>query len=54
MLSVTLLMVCLSASLYIVHTERLFPQQDTGQIGGAVQGAQDVSFDAMDKNNASS
>ena len=39
--------VCLSVYLYIIVPKGFFPQQDTGRIMGSVQGAQDISFDAM-------
>ncbi|MGB2606148.1 MAG: multidrug efflux RND transporter permease subunit [Candidatus Sulfotelmatobacter sp.] len=46
-LVVTILVACLSVYLYIVVPKGFFPQQDTGRIGGSVQAAQDISFQAM-------
>jgi multidrug efflux pump len=37
----------LSVYLYIIIPKGFFPQQDTGRMGGAVQGEQDISFSAM-------
>ena len=47
MLAVTCATICLSVYLYIVIPKGFFPQQDTGRISGSIQGAQDVSFPAM-------
>ena len=33
--------------LYIIVPKGFFPQQDTGRLNGAVQAAQDISFQAM-------
>ncbi len=46
-LVVTILVACLSVYLYIIVPKGFFPQQDTGRIGGSVQAAQDISFQAM-------
>ncbi len=46
-LVVTILVACLSVYLYKVVPKGFFPQQDTGRIGGSVQAAQDISFQAM-------
>jgi multidrug efflux pump len=46
-LAVTIATACLSVYLYIIVPKGFFPQQDTGRIGGSVQAAQDISFDAM-------
>jgi multidrug efflux pump len=46
-LFVTILVACLSVYLYIIVPKGFFPQQDTGRIGGSVQAAQDISFQAM-------
>src|SRR6267378_3349264 len=46
-LVVTILVACLSVYLYIKVPKGFFPQQDTGRIGGSVQAAQDISFQAM-------
>jgi multidrug efflux pump len=37
----------LSVYLYIIVPKGLFPQQDTGRMGGRTMAAQDISFDAM-------
>jgi multidrug efflux pump len=47
MLCVTIAVACLSVYLYIKVPKGFFPQQDTGRIGGSVQAAQDISFQAM-------
>jgi multidrug efflux pump len=46
-LIVTVLVACLSVYLYIIVPKGFFPQQDTGRIGGSVQAAEDISFQAM-------
>ncbi len=46
-LIVTILVACLSVYLYTIVPTGFFPQQDTGRIGGSVQAAQDISFQAM-------
>src|SRR5208283_4987871 len=46
-LLVTILVACLSVYLYIIVPKGFFPQQDTGRFNGAVQAAQDISFQAM-------
>ncbi|MBZ5657578.1 MAG: multidrug efflux RND transporter permease subunit [Acidobacteriia bacterium] len=46
-LGVTIATACLSVYLYILVPKGFFPQQDTGRIGGSVQAAQDISFEAM-------
>ncbi len=46
-LAVTILVACLSVYLYIIVPKGFFPQQDTGRLNGAVQAAQDISFQAM-------
>src|SRR5467141_3904259 len=38
---------CMSVYLYIVVPKGFFPQQDTGRMSGNIQGAQDLSFQAM-------
>ena len=43
----TILVACLSVYLYYIVPKGFFPQQDTGRIGGSVQAAQDISFQAM-------
>ena len=43
----TILVACLSVYLYKIVPKGFFPQQDTGRIGGSVQAAQDISFQAM-------
>src|SRR5262249_2599195 len=46
-LAVTILTMILSVRLYIYCPKGFFPQQDTGRLGGSVQGEQDISFPAM-------
>jgi multidrug efflux pump len=46
-LAVTIATACLSVYLYIIVPKGFFPQQDSGRIGGSVQAAQDISFEAM-------
>jgi len=48
-LAITLATACFSVYLYVVVPKGFFPQQDTGRLGGSVQAAQDISFDAMKK-----
>ena len=48
-LAVTVATLCLSVYLYIYIPKGFFPQQDTGALGGAIQAAQDISYDAMRK-----
>jgi multidrug efflux pump len=47
MLLVTVATICFSVYLYIVVPKGFFPQQDTGRLSGSIQGAQDLSFPAM-------
>jgi multidrug efflux pump len=44
---VTILTIGLNVFLYIKVPKTFFPQQDTGRLMGAIQGAQDISFPAM-------
>jgi hydrophobe/amphiphile efflux-1 (HAE1) family protein len=46
-LVVTILVAVLSGYLYYIVPKGFFPQQDTGRLGGSVQAAQDISFQAM-------
>ncbi len=46
-LFVTVATACLSVYLYVLVPKGFFPQQDTGRLGGSVQAAQDISFEAM-------
>src|SRR5262249_21569929 len=46
-LAVTVATAALSVWMYIVVPKGFFPQQDTGRLGGGLQGAQDISFTAM-------
>ena len=46
-LVITLVTIGVSVYLYIVVPKGFFPQQDTGQIGGAILADQDISFTAM-------
>jgi multidrug efflux pump len=39
--------VCVNIYLFIIIPKGFFPQQDTGVIGGSIQAAQDISFEAM-------
>ncbi|MGH9564302.1 MAG: efflux RND transporter permease subunit, partial [Terracidiphilus sp.] len=46
-LGITVATVVLNVALYIYVPKGLFPQQDTGGIGGNIQASQDISFAAM-------
>jgi multidrug efflux pump len=46
-LCITIGVAILSVYLYIIVPKGFFPQQDTARIGGSVQAAQDISFQAM-------
>ncbi len=46
-LLITIATFCLNIYLFIIVPKGFFPQQDTGRLGGRIQGQQDVSFDAM-------
>jgi len=46
-LAVTLLTIALNGYLFLVIPKGFFPQQDTGRLAGAIQAAQDISFQAM-------
>jgi len=46
-LVVTILVACLSVYLYFIVPTGFFPQQDTGRLMGAVQAAEDTSFQSM-------
>src|SRR5207237_460268 len=46
-LAVTLLTVAVNGYLFWVIPKGFFPQQDTGRLQGAIQAAQDISFQAM-------
>lgn len=46
-LVVFLITVVVNVYLFLVIPKGFFPQQDTGVLGGAVQGTQDISFQAM-------
>ncbi|WP_263381973.1 efflux RND transporter permease subunit [Granulicella arctica] len=48
-LTVTVLTFVLNVYLYTLVPKGFFPEQDTGRIGGQIQGQQDVSFDTMKK-----
>jgi len=48
-LFITIATACLSIYMYVNVPKGFFPQQDTGRIIGAIQAAQDISFDAMSK-----
>ncbi len=47
MLALTLLTVGVNIYLFVVIPKGFFPQQDTGRLGGSIQAAQDISFQAM-------
>jgi multidrug efflux pump subunit AcrB len=47
MLGVTLAVFVATIGLYIVIPKGFFPQQDTGRLTGAIQAAQDISFQSM-------
>ena len=47
MLTVTILVACLSVYLYIKVPKGFFPQQDAGRLQGSVVGSQDISFQSM-------
>ncbi len=47
MLGVTLVLMAVAVSLFIMLPKGLFPQQDTGQLVGFSEGPQDVSFPSM-------
>src|SRR5262249_23596124 len=46
-LLVTIAIAVLSVALYWYAPKGFFPQQDTGRLGGSIQGSQDISFPAM-------
>ncbi len=46
-LAITIATVCVNIALFYVIPKGFFPQQDTGILGGSIQAAQDISFDAM-------
>jgi hydrophobe/amphiphile efflux-1 (HAE1) family protein len=46
-LAITIATVCLNVFLFYIIPKGFFPQQDTGSLGGSIQGAQDISFKAM-------
>jgi multidrug efflux pump len=48
-LVITIATACFSIYLFTEAPKGFFPQQDTGRIGGTVQAAQDISFDAMSR-----
>jgi multidrug efflux pump len=48
-LAITIATVCVNVALFYVIPKGFFPQQDTGILGGSIQAAQDISFDAMSK-----
>jgi len=48
-LTITVMTFVLNVYLYILVPKGFFPEQDTGRIGGQVQGQQDVSFPEMKK-----
>lgn len=48
-MTITVLTFVLNVYLYTLVPKGFFPEQDTGRIGGQVQGQQDVSFDTLTK-----
>jgi multidrug efflux pump len=46
-LLVTLLTIAVNGYLFVIVPKGFFPQQDTGRVSGAIQAAQDISFQAM-------
>src|SRR5262249_28962654 len=46
-LLVTIATAILSVGLYWYAPKGFFPQQDTGRLGGSIQGSQDISFPAL-------
>src|SRR5215471_9464679 len=48
-LLVTIGTAALSVVMYIYAPKGFFPQQDTGRLGGGIQGSQDISFPAMNQ-----
>jgi len=48
-LLVTLLTIALNIYLFVIVPKGFFPQQDTGRLTGAIQAAQDISFQSMQR-----
>jgi len=46
-LGIMIATVCVNIFLFVIVPKGFFPQQDTGVIGGSIQAAQDISFEAM-------
>ena len=46
-LAITIATACLSVYLYVIVPKGFFPQQDVGRLGGTIQAAQDISFEAL-------
>jgi multidrug efflux pump len=46
-LAVTVLTIAVNGYLFVVVPKGFFPQQDTGRLTGAIQAAQDISFQSM-------
>jgi multidrug efflux pump len=46
---ILLLTICLNVYLYVIIPKGFFPQQDTGQLTGRIQGDQSISFQLMQK-----
>ncbi len=49
MLAILVVTVAANVYLFIIVPKGFFPEQDTGRITGNIQGAQDISFQAMEK-----
>jgi multidrug efflux pump len=48
-LAVALVTVCLNVYLYVIVPKGFFPEEDSGRLTGGIQGAQDVSFQAIQR-----
>jgi multidrug efflux pump len=48
-LAVALITVCVNVYLYVIVPKGFFPEEDSGRLTGGIQGAQDVSFQAIQK-----
>jgi multidrug efflux pump len=46
-LAIAVLTIAVNAYLFVIVPKGFFPQQDTGRLTGAIQAAQDISFQAM-------
>ena len=48
-LTVAILIFASNVVLYVMVPKGFFPQQDTGRLGGSIQGEQDIGFDALNQ-----